>query len=361
MAKRFLTPLNLPNLASNPETGTEGDLYFNTVENVVKIYIGGEWTDLQDGGASVIFQEEEPNTSVLRSGDIWIKHDVFPPGIVTKTGEGFGEIYEGDIYNYQYFLGTGSFEIINNSDGRTIDVLYGAGGGAGGSHQSDFRAGGGGAGGVILATNISIPTGTALNVIIGGGGAKVLNNTSTGARGNNGNNTIITGLAEAIGGGGGGSNAIEPTSGGSGGGGGGFTSTIPGASGTAGQGNGGGNGRAGSTSFSNSGSGGGAGGPGNNGPARFNYAVGGLGANYSSWEIDNYGIGENGLVGGGGSIRTGSTTGGGGRVRNGTSNGPADALVNTSGGGGGNTYEPGFSLQEPGNGGSGFAIFRWER
>ena len=50
MAKRFLTPLNLSNLASNPATGSEGDLYFNTTDNVVKIYIDGVWTELTGGG-----------------------------------------------------------------------------------------------------------------------------------------------------------------------------------------------------------------------------------------------------------------------------------------------------------------------
>jgi len=75
MAKRFLTPLNLPNLASNPETGTEGDLYFNTVDNVIKIYIDSEWTDLQGGGGSVIGgtninvdYNEESNTYTVNAG-----------------------------------------------------------------------------------------------------------------------------------------------------------------------------------------------------------------------------------------------------------------------------------------------------
>jgi hypothetical protein len=78
MAKRFLTPLNLPNLASNPETGTEGDLYFNTVDNVIKIYIDSEWTDLQGGGGSVIggtninvdYNEESNTYTVNTNNDL---------------------------------------------------------------------------------------------------------------------------------------------------------------------------------------------------------------------------------------------------------------------------------------------------
>jgi hypothetical protein len=74
MAKRFLTPLNLPNLASNPETGAEGDLYFNTIENVIKIYIDNEWVDLQ-GGASVIYAEDQPDVTDLEPGTIWVDSD----------------------------------------------------------------------------------------------------------------------------------------------------------------------------------------------------------------------------------------------------------------------------------------------
>jgi hypothetical protein len=53
MAKRFLTPLNLPNLASNPQEGAEGDLYFNTVDSSVKIYIDGNWINLQGSGSVI--------------------------------------------------------------------------------------------------------------------------------------------------------------------------------------------------------------------------------------------------------------------------------------------------------------------
>ena len=74
MAKRFLTPLNLSNLASNPATGSEGDLYFNTTDNVVKIYIDGAWTELQGGGggASVIYTANQPDITDLEVGTIWV-------------------------------------------------------------------------------------------------------------------------------------------------------------------------------------------------------------------------------------------------------------------------------------------------
>jgi len=92
MAKRFLTPLNLPNLASNPETGAEGDLYFNTVDNVIKIYIDSEWTDLQgsaSAGNFVIYQDEQPDTTNLPTGTIWVDSNAV---IYTGGGSGGGGV-----------------------------------------------------------------------------------------------------------------------------------------------------------------------------------------------------------------------------------------------------------------------------
>jgi hypothetical protein len=90
MAKRFLTPLNLTNLASDPSTGTEGDLYFNTVSNTIKIYTNDVWTELQGGagGASVIYTEEQPDTTELPVGTIWVDSDAEIVGGGSGGGSG---------------------------------------------------------------------------------------------------------------------------------------------------------------------------------------------------------------------------------------------------------------------------------
>jgi hypothetical protein len=44
MSKRFLSTQQLVNLNSDPVTGTSGELYYNTVENVIKYYDGTSWT-----------------------------------------------------------------------------------------------------------------------------------------------------------------------------------------------------------------------------------------------------------------------------------------------------------------------------
>lgn len=46
MSKKFLTGLALANLTSDPISGVEGELYYNTVEDVVKIYSNGSWTKI---------------------------------------------------------------------------------------------------------------------------------------------------------------------------------------------------------------------------------------------------------------------------------------------------------------------------
>jgi hypothetical protein len=53
MARKFLTPINLnqlelqnaviQNLGSNPETGVEGQLYYNSKANELRVYEGANW------------------------------------------------------------------------------------------------------------------------------------------------------------------------------------------------------------------------------------------------------------------------------------------------------------------------------
>jgi hypothetical protein len=58
MAKKFLTSLKLVNLPSDPTSGSEGELYFNTSASIAKIYKSGEWTDLDTVGGGSLTQEQ---------------------------------------------------------------------------------------------------------------------------------------------------------------------------------------------------------------------------------------------------------------------------------------------------------------
>lgn len=50
MAKRFLTPINVLNSASDPVSAVEGDLYYNTTTDKLRIYSNSAWSDVSSGG-----------------------------------------------------------------------------------------------------------------------------------------------------------------------------------------------------------------------------------------------------------------------------------------------------------------------
>jgi hypothetical protein len=94
MAKKFLTPLGLVGLASDPETGSEGQLYFNTTDDVVRVYANGVWTELSGGGASVYYQAEAPDGAEL--GALWVDSD----STGTSSGTSSGTV----VYDTKQFI-----------------------------------------------------------------------------------------------------------------------------------------------------------------------------------------------------------------------------------------------------------------
>ena len=57
MSKKFLTPLNLLTIASDPSSGTEGDIYFNTNDMSIRIYNGITWVTIVKSDDPVPFYE----------------------------------------------------------------------------------------------------------------------------------------------------------------------------------------------------------------------------------------------------------------------------------------------------------------
>ena len=86
MAKKFLTGLNLVVLNSDPATGSEGELYFNSSASVAKIYQAGSWSVLGAGagGGTTVSTTEPPSPEI---GDSWYKND---------TGEFY--VYDGTYW-----------------------------------------------------------------------------------------------------------------------------------------------------------------------------------------------------------------------------------------------------------------------
>lgn len=50
MAKKFLTTIGLLTSPIDPATGTEGEIYFNSQTNQLKVFYDGSWNVIQGGG-----------------------------------------------------------------------------------------------------------------------------------------------------------------------------------------------------------------------------------------------------------------------------------------------------------------------
>lgn len=104
MAKRFLTPLNIVNLASNPATGAEGDIYYNTTSDSLKIYSNGSWSDLA-GGAAINVSASAPVAPT--EGDAWFDNTD-------------GKFY---VYDGSFWVETGQTDAVFSSYNRWTKVI----------------------------------------------------------------------------------------------------------------------------------------------------------------------------------------------------------------------------------------------
>ena len=68
MAKKFLTGLRLLNLTSDPATGSEGELYFNTTSYQVRMYADGDWKYASESSEEVQLQVKNNTGSTINKG-----------------------------------------------------------------------------------------------------------------------------------------------------------------------------------------------------------------------------------------------------------------------------------------------------
>lgn len=318
----------VPKLASDPASPSEGQMYYNTTDDVIKHWNGTEWLQMSN----------------------------------KFSASGGTEVTSGG-YKYHTFTSSGSFTA---DAAGTVEALIIAGGGGGGS----WVGGGAGAGGLVYHSSLNVSPGT-YTVTVGAGGTGSLNpggysGMPNGSKGGNSSITI-SGATTAIGGGMGASHSYNNTSawmdGGSGGGNSGSSYAVTG-QGTSGQGNDGGVGYG--TNPWPTGGGGGATAAGQNYVNTNTAGNGGAGSNaYSAWAtatstgVSGYyaGGGGGGKHDSGGSAGTGGA-GGGGTGRVSTTSKASNGTANTGGGGGG-SGNAGGSRSEGGNGGSGIVIIRY--
>ena len=57
MSRKMLTPLNLLTRASDPSSGVEGDTYFNTQDQSIRIYNGATWVTIMKSTDPIPFYE----------------------------------------------------------------------------------------------------------------------------------------------------------------------------------------------------------------------------------------------------------------------------------------------------------------
>lgn len=69
MAKRFLTPLGIVVLPTDPAGGSNGQIYFNSSENELKVYYDGQWNSLSTGGGG---GASETESGVQLSTSWWL-------------------------------------------------------------------------------------------------------------------------------------------------------------------------------------------------------------------------------------------------------------------------------------------------
>lgn len=156
MAQRFLSSLNLNNLAADPSTASAGDVYYNTASSLIKYYNGSAWATLQTGAVGAGL-----------SANTFTSTQTITPGtsvtglIINGAASSIGAIIKangttpGDLQQWQDSVGTVLTKV--SATGNITAPIVNANGGDG--SNSSFQSSGynqrGGTGyhGFLQATN----------------------------------------------------------------------------------------------------------------------------------------------------------------------------------------------------------------
>ena len=106
MAKKFLTPIGIVNLASDPASGSEGQLYYNTTDDILKIYVNGAWSPIEGGGGAAINVSASAPGSAAE-GDAWFDNTD-------------GKFY---VYDGSFWVETGQTDAVYSSYNRWTKVI----------------------------------------------------------------------------------------------------------------------------------------------------------------------------------------------------------------------------------------------
>jgi hypothetical protein len=139
VAKKFLTPVTPPSLASDPASGVAGAIYYNTTANVLKFYNGTTWSAVGTGGGGSgtsnslevldtapnspaqgrIYFDSAENTIKIYNGTIW--YDVAGPKELLDHQHYAGE---GLVRHVDYGQYVSELNYIVSMDGGTASTSY---------------------------------------------------------------------------------------------------------------------------------------------------------------------------------------------------------------------------------------------
>ena len=121
MAKKFLTGLNLVVLDTDPATGSEGELYFNSSASVAKIYQAGAWSvlgagDVDSKSTSSVYLVRNNTGSTILKGTLVSASGAEPSGRIDV--EPFAAV--GGINSELTVMGMATANISNGVNGEVI-------------------------------------------------------------------------------------------------------------------------------------------------------------------------------------------------------------------------------------------------
>jgi hypothetical protein len=139
VARKFLTPVTPPSLASDPASGVAGAIYYNTTANVLKFYNGTTWSAVGTGGGGSgtsnslevldtapsspaqgrIYFDSAENTIKIYNGTIW--YDVAGPKELLDHQHYAGE---GLVRHVDYGQYVSELNYIVSMDGGTASSSY---------------------------------------------------------------------------------------------------------------------------------------------------------------------------------------------------------------------------------------------
>lgn len=133
MAKKYLTPIAPPALSSDPVTGVNGAIYFNTTLNVLKFYNGTAWTVVgtgQGGGTATTIQSLSTAPGSPTQGTIYF--DTTEQTIKTYNGYIWYDVAgPKEILDHTHYAGEGPVRDVNYSGYVSENLVFVDGGNSG--------------------------------------------------------------------------------------------------------------------------------------------------------------------------------------------------------------------------------------